>query len=292
MAVANNADDYAAPRVNYFFPGVIPSLDGQCVSLAKYFLQDMTSVPNPQAARGDARYVGKTLVAQGHAVEVPYDQRRRGDLVCYEYGTYGHIGVILSGNRTFEQNINWPGVASKIVDGARVYASRIGSMAESWRHDMHIYRLNTYKDDEMAEKITEDTSKILQHGIIARNGLRGRAYSLNGSTGTPWVGADLTNKLISDIFSSPEGVDWRDSNSPASINDINGKLDRLPVAEAQLSSATIQVNDLTTKTEAQTKVIDAQQKEIESLKSQVGDNSKWETLKALLRELFGTGGAK
>lgn len=38
---------------------------------------------------------------------------------------------------------------------------------------------------------------------------------------------------------------------------------------------------------AQAQTIQDQQKEIESLKAQIGDNSKWETLKALLRELFG-----
>lgn len=144
--VAADADAYTNGRVGIFFPGVDPTLDGQCVSLVKWFMAEMSSVPNPQAARGDARYVGKTLVAQGHAIEFPYDQRIRGDIVCYEYGQYGHTGVILSGNRTFEENVNWPGVASKIVDGSRVFASRIGSMSESWRHDMHIYRLKTYRE--------------------------------------------------------------------------------------------------------------------------------------------------
>lgn len=156
--VAANADLYAEPRQNYFFPGVIPELDGQCVSLAKWFIQEMSDVPDPQAARGDARYVGKTLVSQGHAVEVPYSERRRGDLICYEYGTYGHIGVVLSGDRTFEQNVNMGGVNSKIVDGARVYASRIGSLSESWRHDQHIYRLNTYK--EQGETLVADENFV------------------------------------------------------------------------------------------------------------------------------------
>lgn len=146
--VAANADLYASSRLNIFFKGVVPSLDGQCVSLAKWFMQEMSGVPNPQAARGDARYVGKRLVAEGHAVEVPYADRKRGDLICYEYGTYGHIGVVLSGNRTFEENVNWAGVAAKIVDGTKVYASRIGSLNESWRHDQHIYRLKTYKEGE------------------------------------------------------------------------------------------------------------------------------------------------
>lgn len=144
--VAANADDYANGRLNIFFPGITPDLNGQCVSLVKWFLQDMTGVPDPQAARGDARYVGQTLVAQGYAVEVPYAERRRGDVICYEYGTFGHIGVVLSGDRTFEENVNWPGVASEVVDGAIVYASRIGSLSESWRHDQHIYRINSYTE--------------------------------------------------------------------------------------------------------------------------------------------------
>src|SRR5687768_5742600 len=104
--VANNADDYATARLNQFFSGVVPSLDGQCVSLVKWFMAEMSEVPNPQAPRGDARYVGKTLVNQGHATEVSYANRKRGDIVCYEYGVYGHIGVQLSGGRIFEQNVN------------------------------------------------------------------------------------------------------------------------------------------------------------------------------------------
>lgn len=156
-----NADIYASKRLNIFFKTVYPSLEGQCVTLVKCFMEDMSSVPNPHAARGDARYVGKRLVAEGHAVEKPYAERQRGDIICYEYGTYGHIGVVLSGNRTFEQNVNWSGVSSKIVDGARVYASRIGSLSESWRHDQHIYRLKTYKEGSIVANFSVDQIKVL-----------------------------------------------------------------------------------------------------------------------------------
>ncbi len=146
--VALNADIYAQERLNQFFKTVAPSLEGQCVTLTKCFMQDMSEVPNPHAARGDARYVGKKLVSEGHAVEVPYAERKRGDLICYEYGTYGHIGVVLSNDRTFEENINWPGVPSKVVAGSTVYASRIGQLSEAWRHNQHVYRLKTYKEGE------------------------------------------------------------------------------------------------------------------------------------------------
>lgn len=148
--VALNADLYATPRQNTWFKTTYPSLEGQCVTLVKNFMQDMSSVPNPHSARGDGNDVGNTLVAQGHAVEVPFSERKRGDLICYEYGTYGHIAVQLSGGRVFESNVNMGGVASKIVDGARVYASRIGSENESWRvgKNPHVYRLKTYKEGQ------------------------------------------------------------------------------------------------------------------------------------------------
>lgn len=164
--VAANADLYAETRQNTFFPGVVPSLDGQCVSLVKWFMQEMSEVPNPQAARGDARYVGQTLVAQGHAVEVPYADRKRGDVICYEYGVYGHIAVQLSGGRVFEENVNIGGVDSKIVDGARVYASRIGNENEVFRRDVHVYRLKTYKEGDK-KMMTEDGVRF---GILGVTG--------------------------------------------------------------------------------------------------------------------------
>lgn len=151
--VAVNADAYAASRQGIFFPAhnqtpVDGNLTGQCVTLVKWFMAEMTLVPNPFAARGDARYVGKRLVAEGHAVEVPYDQRIPGDIVVYEYGQYGHIGVLLSGDRIFEQNVNVGGVARRFVDGAWVYASRIGRLSESWRPVRpNIYRIKSYNNE-------------------------------------------------------------------------------------------------------------------------------------------------
>lgn len=154
--VAANAEDYANARLNIFFPGVVPSLDGQCVSLNKWFLQEMTDVPDPQAARGDARYVGNTLVNQGHATRVPYEQRRRGDFAVFEYGTYGHIGVLLDQDRIFEQNVNVAGVARRLISDSSgswyVYASRIGRLSESWRPvRATIYRINSYKESNMPD---------------------------------------------------------------------------------------------------------------------------------------------
>lgn len=154
MAAAANADDYAVTRQNFFFPAnnntpVDGNLTGQCVTLLKWFFAEMCdNFPSPFAARGNARFVGQNLVAQGLATEVPYSDRRRGDVICYEYGQYGHIASQLSGGRVFEENVNLGGVSRRLVAGAYVYASRIGNENEAWRADKnpHVYRLKSYNE--------------------------------------------------------------------------------------------------------------------------------------------------
>lgn len=170
MAVAANADDYAVARQNVFFPGVIPYYDGQCVSLAKWFMGEMSQVPDWNGARGNAKDVGRTLVAQGHAYEVPYNERRRGDIICYEYGLYGHIAIQLSGGRVFEQNVNMPGTTRKWVVDDYVYSSRIGSENESWRggKNPHIYRLKTYSEKGVKKMVDGNDVNDLFIGILFR----------------------------------------------------------------------------------------------------------------------------
>lgn len=161
--VASDADQYAHGRVGIFFPAhnqtsADGNLTGQCVTLIKWFMAEMSSVPAPFSARGDARYVGKTLVNQGHAVQVPASERRRGDIVVWEYGVYGHIAVLLSGDRVFEQNVGIAGTASRIVDGARVYASRIDPLYMSWRPVAPtFYRLKSYNEKAKEQDIVKPT---------------------------------------------------------------------------------------------------------------------------------------
>lgn len=258
-----------------------PSLNGQCVTLTKA-LMEFLGVPSPYAARGNAIDAGDTYIRQGLGtagkgwltIVVNRDMGFIGGV------HYGHIWIDLQNEANYEAN------------GARALYTTKNTRPISQGQQFINFDKWVTDGGDMPELVTEDTSNIIEHGVIARNGIRGRAYSLDGSTGPAWVGAPLTNKLIQDIFLSPEARDWRDSDSPSSIKDINRKLDRLPVAEAQLSNTAIQLGEVTKASEAKDAVITAQAKEIESLKAQTGDNSKWETLKALLRELFGTGGAK
>lgn len=184
-----NADDYAAKRVGIFFPAhnqtpADGNLTGQCVTLNKWFLAEMTDVPNPFAARGDARYVGDTLVAQGHAVEVAYADRRRGDFVVYKYGTYGHIGVLLSGDRIFEENANVGGVARRLIkegsDSWYVYAARVGSLNESWRPVRpNIYRIKSYKEQGSDQMIIQNAENWYGRCNKTHWLIRGRALDRN-----------------------------------------------------------------------------------------------------------------
>lgn len=165
--LTTDADTYAAQRQNIFFTanGETPvdgNLTGQCVTLVKWFLAETTEVPAPFSARGDARWVGKRLVAQGHADEVAYADRQEGDIICYEYGTYGHIAVQLSGGRVFESNVNLGGVARRLVDGVYVYASRIGSEAEAWRRDVHVYRIKSYNGGDMQKPVPSEVTTCFE----------------------------------------------------------------------------------------------------------------------------------
>lgn len=172
--LAANADAYASTRVGIFFPAhnQTPNdgnLTGQCVTLLKWVFAEMMEIPNPFNARGDARYVGKQLVKEGLAVEVSYADRKPGDVICFEYGEYGHIAWLLSGDRVFEQNANVGGAARRVLaDGTVVYASRIGSLNESWRHDAHFYRIIGYSDEDNEVVTTPDEAAELVRGVFKR----------------------------------------------------------------------------------------------------------------------------
>jgi len=167
MMVAISADAYAATRLNVFFPAnnqtsVDGNLTGQCVTLVKWFMAEMTEVPYPFSARGHARYAGDTLVAQGHAIVVSAKDRKPGDIVTWKYGKYGHTGILLSGDRVFESNVNAGNVQRRVVDGSYVYSSRIGKLDEAWRNaNLVVYRIKTYKGDNMPTLVTKEFARML-----------------------------------------------------------------------------------------------------------------------------------
>jgi hypothetical protein len=98
--------------------------------------------------------------------------------------------------------------------------------------------------NNVGEKITVDTSRILAHGVLARNGVAGRAQALDGgNVGDAWVGQELTNKFVQDLFLSDEARQWRDSSDPNSINGINNRLAAGDSAIAQVGGLQGQITN-------------------------------------------------
>lgn len=255
MAVNNNADDYANARIGIYFPGVTPYYDGQCVSLVKWFLGEMAGVKDWNAARGNAKDMGRTLVNQGLAYEVPYAQRRRGDVIAYEYGTYGHIAIQLSGGRIFEENVNMPGTSKKWVVDDWVYTSRIGSENEAWRagKNPHVYRLKGYAEPGQpqgeVDMIPDQDNYYWRYGQKLALFVRGRFLSraefskyIAGNNGTRAV------EILSDDPEADRAQHWQEVGKVAVTDNweqqiydlqaaLKGKVSAEDLAAAQKAAA-------------------------------------------------------
>ena len=175
MATNPNADDYAAKRLGIFFPGSSNGtmndgdLTGQCVSLVKWFGAEMCDLPNAGAARGNAKDFGDTLVRQGLAYEVAAGARQQGDLVVWpqDGGGYGHIGVLLSGDRVFEQNVALPGSSTRVVAGNTVYSSRIDPLYANWRRGgSRFYRMRNYVGNRPS--VSDDQIRQVYREVLER----------------------------------------------------------------------------------------------------------------------------
>lgn len=169
MSVNTNADDYANARISIYFPGFPNSLTGQCVSLVKWYIGEMCGVADWQAARGNAKDYGDTLVNQGLARVVTVSDRKRGDIVVWKQdgGGYGHIGVLCSGDSIFEENVGLKGAPSAVYDGNTVHPSRLDALGASWRVGSPIfYRPTGYSEviTATADQVRQDYLDILERG--------------------------------------------------------------------------------------------------------------------------------
>ena len=259
-------------------PAPYTDLSGQCVTGVKV-LMDFLGVPNPYQARGNAKDVDDTLLRQGIAREgkgwlTIVVNRQMGNIGGV---VYGHIWIDLQNEANYESN------------GAR--ALRFTKNTRPISQGQQFVNLDNYvKGEDMAEKINKDTSRIIRHGILGRNGLKGRAYGLDGSDqpdgAEPWVGGELTNQFIQDVFGSPEGRQWRDSQDSNSVIGINKQLERLPAAETEALTARTQVGELTKVIEIKDGEIKRVTDENTKLKAQLGDPDL--TIKQAIRVLVQT----
>jgi len=207
MATNPNADDYAARRLGTFFPGSSNGtmddgdLTGQCVSLVKWFGAEMCDLPNAGAARGNAKDFGDTLVNQGLAYEVPPNQRQQGDLVVWplDGGGYGHIGVLLSGDRVFEQNVALPGSATRIVAGNTVYSSRIDPLYANWRRgSARFYRMRNYVGNRPS--VSDDQIRQVYREVLEREADEGGINHYRQQASKGWN----IDQIRSDLMNSNE----------------------------------------------------------------------------------------
>lgn len=207
MATNPNADDYAARRLGTFFPGSSNGtmddgdLTGQCVSLVKWFGAEMCDLPNPGAARGNAKDFGNTLVNQGLAYEVPANQRQQGDLIIWpqDGGGYGHIGVLLSGDRVFEQNVALPGSSVRVVAGNTVYSSRIDPFHANWRRGgVRVYRMRNYVGNRPS--VSDDQIRQVYREVLEREADEGGINHYRQQAAKGWS----IDQIRSDLMNSNE----------------------------------------------------------------------------------------
>nr|DAP05184.1 MAG TPA: CHAP domain protein [Caudoviricetes sp.] len=207
MAANRNADEYAAKRLGIFFPGSSNGtmddgdLTGQCVSLVKWFGAEMCDLPNPGAARGNAKDFGNTLVNQGLAYEVAPNQRQQGDLVVWplDGGGYGHIGVLLSGDRVFEQNVALPGSSTRVVAGNTVYSSRIDPFHANWRRGgVRVYRMRNYVGNRPA--VSDEQIKQAYREVLEREADEGGINHYRQQATKGWS----IDQIRSDLMNSNE----------------------------------------------------------------------------------------
>lgn len=172
MSVNNNADDYANARIGIYFPGFPAYLTGQCTSLLKWFLGEMCGIGNWQDARGNAKDFGTALVNQGLATQIDASQRRRGDLVIWpsDGGGKGHGGILLSGDRVFEENVGLKGLPSQVVEGNRVYPSRTDPLNSTWRVGAPVfYRIHGYTETAPAVPVPPAPAPAAKWATVKSN---------------------------------------------------------------------------------------------------------------------------
>lgn len=133
----------------------------------------------------------------------------------------------------------------------------------------------------MAEKTNLGTARILAESILGRDRDFTHAGKGDADLNQNHVNVDLSNGYIYNLWTSKEA-----QAAAAQRATYKANSDKLPGVQADLTKAQAQISDLGKAISIKDNTITSLTKEVESLKAQVGDNSKWETFKALIREII------
>lgn len=119
--------------------------------------------------------------------------------------------------------------------------------------------------------LTLNRARILAYGILGRqNALSGKA---DADLKKNHVGKKTTEQAVDEFYTSKEGKTWREKTLPSIINEREHYKKSYQTAQKTI--------------EELNKALSIKDNEIAKLKALGGDSSKWETLKALVRELVG-----
>lgn len=253
------------------------NLNGQCVCLIKC-LMEFLGVPNPYAARGNAKDAGNAYIAQGIGTS------GKGWLtICVNPsmgGGYGHIWIDLADEANYESN---GAVALRVTKNTRpITQARQFVNFDKWIKE---------EGGSMAEKLSLGEARILAEGILGRDRDATHAGKNDADLLANHAGRDLTNAYIHWLWVSDEAnAAARDRAAKnefwAKYKAIIGDLESRPTKD-QLAAVQAQLADEAKKVaEAEQKLKEAQEKQSED--TQLLDNAgSW--LTKLFNRLFKKG---
>lgn len=212
-------------------------------------------VPNPYAARGNAKDAANTYVSQGIATNSDGWLRvcvnKNMGLIGGVY--YGHIWIDLQGESNYEQNGR---TALRVTKNTRpiTQAQQIVNLDKWIKADLG-------GGSTMAETINDDVSRQIGWHYMGRNGFDGKPNALQ-SKQADIFGQPLTNAKLSEFFLSADARGWRDSR----IHIVYAERDALRTTNGNLN---IQINQLTKAVADKQKVVDTQAAQITTLTNTV-----------------------
>ncbi|CAB4183052.1 CHAP domain containing protein [uncultured Caudovirales phage] len=272
----------------------------QCWDVSARYAREVVGCPSFPTGSGGAEGIYRLFqepipqyfVRIANDPKDPDQLPQKGDVAVWQASfspPYGHTALVISadssGPTVLEQNGNNPGGVSYIKKRGWTGVSgwlrpKIqGGLIMNEESGAELYRTGLHRDPESPDAARQ------WNGQTSAQAIR----SLRASA--EWQGTNST------LVNFPKVVAERDAANGA-LNQVSIERDQLKSQVLTLIERPTQevVNTLNNKVDELVKVQNIKDGEIsrlnqenESLKAQVGNNTKWETLKALLRELIGKG---
>ena len=212
-----------------------------------------------------------------------------GDVIVWQSSfspPYGHTAVVIScdssGPTVLEQNGNNPGGVAYIKKRNWVGVSgwlrpkTQGGLIMNEESGVELYRTGLHRDPESPDAARQ------WNGQTSAQAMRGLRES------PEWKGTHSTLANFPKIVAERDSANGALNQVTIERDQLKGQVETLNQRPTQdvVDSLKTKVDELVKVTTIKDNVISDQSKQIESLKAQIGNNSKWETFKALIRELF------